>query len=49
MLAQSSHQLEQFEYVSKPQFCALGHMLQQEVPGIRGDLVPLKRAVRSVE
>jgi len=49
MPAQSSHQLEQFEDGSKPQLSTFWHVLEQEVPGVRGDLVPLERAVLGVE
>ncbi|WP_229187172.1 hypothetical protein, partial [Bradyrhizobium oropedii] len=45
----SSHKPEQLEHVGKPQLRALGHMLEQNVPGVRCDLVPLERAALSVE
>ncbi|WP_189397713.1 hypothetical protein [Bradyrhizobium elkanii] len=49
MPAQSSHQLEQFENIRKPQLSAFGHMLEEQVPGVRGDFVPLERIIFGVE
>lgn len=49
MLAQSSHQLEEIEDVCEPQFSTFGHMLEEQMPGVRGDLVPLQWAIFGVE
>ncbi|UFX41777.1 hypothetical protein HAP47_0020965 [Bradyrhizobium sp. 41S5] len=48
-MVDSSHQLEQFEDIRKPQFRALGHVLKQEMPRIRGDLISLDRTVLGME
>ncbi|WP_456654771.1 hypothetical protein [Bradyrhizobium sp. JR3.5] len=45
----SSHQLEQFEDIHKPQLSAFEHMLEEQVPRIRGNLVPFDCATRGME
>ncbi|MCA6104370.1 MULTISPECIES: hypothetical protein [Bradyrhizobium] len=45
----SSHQLEQFEDICQPQLGTLRHVLEEQVSGVCGNLVPLERVVLSAE